>query len=250
MTTPLMREMVKLAFDAGIDPTELHWFDASGALDIDTVADSNVLLNNPFPFFKNIVLWRGKTLRYESYDVILIACGNSVNDEEGVVLKMWRGPTNTKPQSLPSILCCVSKNGNLSYAPADGNISDIDADIAQATIVICIKWLEGLSQTINSQQPFIKKSFTNDRKLKAKKMPLYEWRTVTIQPTKPKREHLGGTHASPRQHDRRGHWRVMKKSQKRVWVKDCKVGKASNGVVFHDYKVINPQQENNNADNT
>ncbi len=104
------------------------------------------------------------------------------------------------------------------------------------------------SKSLSYHEP-IRRS-NHEKRIRQKKAPLFDWKTVTIQPTKPKREHLGGTHASPRLHDRRGHWRVMKKSQKRVWVRDCKVGNASNGVVFHDYKVINPQQENSNADNT
>lgn len=36
---------------------------------------------------------------------------------------------------------------------------------------------------------------------------LFDWHTVTIEPPKPKAQSQGGTHASPRLHDRRGHWR-------------------------------------------
>ncbi len=237
MTTPLMREMVKLAFDSGIDPTELHWFDISGSFDQNAPSSTSVIKENPLPFYKNVVLWRGKTPSYESYDVVLMAFGHSVNDDGGIVLTMWRGQTNTILEPLTPIICRMI-NGELSYASADDNELDVDPDFAHLLLVMCIKWIEGLSQGITSQQPFVKKSFTNFRKLKKKKMPLYEWRTVTIEPTKPNRESLGGTHASPRLHDRRGHWRFIKKTQQRVWVRDCKVGNASKGVVFHDYKVI------------
>lgn len=37
-------------------------------------------------------------------------------------------------------------------------------------------------------------------------------------------------------HDRRGHLRKLA-SGKTVWIKQCKVGKASLGTVFHDYEV-------------
>jgi hypothetical protein len=64
-----------------------------------------------------------------------------------------------------------------------------------------------------------------------------EYRTVIIEPIKPaKREHLGGTHASPRQHDRRGHMRRLP-GGRQVWVKPCRVGDAALGTVFHDYEV-------------
>lgn len=68
------------------------------------------------------------------------------------------------------------------------------------------------------------------------KKPLFDWTTVEITPVRYKNTPLGGTHASPRQHDRRGFFRTMK-SGKRVWVRQTKVGKASNGIIFHDYKV-------------
>ena len=51
------------------------------------------------------------------------------------------------------------------------------------------------------------------------------------------KEPKGGTHASPRWHKRRGYWRTMKKSGKRVWVRACEVGSKSNGMVYKDYQV-------------
>jgi hypothetical protein len=68
------------------------------------------------------------------------------------------------------------------------------------------------------------------------KKPLFDWVTVEIKSVSYKNTPLGGTHASPRQHDRRGFFRTMK-SGKRVWIRQTKVGKASNGVIFHDYKI-------------
>ena len=62
-------------------------------------------------------------------------------------------------------------------------------------------------------------------------------KTVVIEPTKPKGDAQGGTHASPRWHERRGHWRTMKKTGKKVWVKNCEVGDKTIGAVFHDYKL-------------
>jgi len=67
---------------------------------------------------------------------------------------------------------------------------------------------------------------------------LFDWTTVTVRPpaVAPKKGPQGGTHASPRQHDRRGHMRTYK-SGKQVWIKQMRVGKAKDGMVFHDYKV-------------
>lgn len=78
--------------------------------------------------------------------------------------------------------------------------------------------------------------YTSKKRMAKGKPPLsYSWHTVTLQPIAPKGQPTGGTHASPRMHDRRGHWRTYP-SGKRGWVRDCKVGDASKGSVFKDYK--------------
>ena len=77
----------------------------------------------------------------------------------------------------------------------------------------------------------------NEKRKRKGKAALYEWRTVTLErkryglPSAPK----GGTHASPRLHQRRGHW-VTSKLGKRFWRGESVVGKAENGMIFHDYE--------------
>ena len=46
----------------------------------------------------------------------------------------------------------------------------------------------------------------------------------------------GGSHASPRWHIRRGHWRSLADSR-RVFVRACEVGDATRGGVVKDYQV-------------
>lgn len=72
-----------------------------------------------------------------------------------------------------------------------------------------------------------------------KHKPVYKlsYTTVHLPGVKSERKaHQGGTHASPRQHERRGHWRTYR-SGKRVWVKNCVVGDPSLGHVKHAYVV-------------
>ena len=70
------------------------------------------------------------------------------------------------------------------------------------------------------------------------KKPLVEFRMIVIDgkasalPTAPQ-----GTHASPRLHWRRGHWRTMKKSGKKVWIDPMLVGDEENGKIIKDYAV-------------
>jgi hypothetical protein len=82
---------------------------------------------------------------------------------------------------------------------------------------------------------------TNRRKLSEGKPPsTYAWRTVVVAPTQPRKLSAGGSHASPRLHERRGHWRHLH-SGDAVWVRPCLVGSPERGVVEKDYRVPNAQ---------
>lgn len=77
----------------------------------------------------------------------------------------------------------------------------------------------------------------NAKRIKAGKLPIYETRILTIQAGKASSSSkiYGGTHASPRQHLRRGHIRRLE--DKKIWVNACVVGKPENGVIDKNYHV-------------
>lgn len=77
----------------------------------------------------------------------------------------------------------------------------------------------------------------NAKRVAKGKKPLYDWHTVAIEPPRTASPYRGGTHASPRPHDRRGHYRTYK-SGKRVWIANARVGSGP-GFVFKDY-VVSP----------
>jgi len=64
------------------------------------------------------------------------------------------------------------------------------------------------------------------------------YKTLLLDPTKAKRimASRGGTHASPRFHTRRGHWRHLE-TGKKVWIGPMEVGDKADGEVIKDYKV-------------
>lgn len=84
----------------------------------------------------------------------------------------------------------------------------------------------------------------NQKKLRKGKTPLIEFRLISItgkeQPKTTPTTH--GTHASPRQHWRRGHWRTYK-SGKRTWVEPMLVGDEANGKIIKDYAVGNYKEK-------
>lgn len=70
-----------------------------------------------------------------------------------------------------------------------------------------------------------------------KKKPMLEWKVLKVEPRRAEpAEPLGGTHSSPRAHDRRGHWRSLPTGRK-VWVRHTRVGDPDTGVVLKDYLV-------------
>jgi len=78
----------------------------------------------------------------------------------------------------------------------------------------------------------------NKKRINKGKKPLIEFKLITVDGKKsalPSTPH--GTHASPRLHWRRGHWRTMKKSGKKVWVDPMLVGDEKNGKIIKDYAV-------------
>jgi hypothetical protein len=66
----------------------------------------------------------------------------------------------------------------------------------------------------------------------------WTYRVATIEPDRlvARPASQGGTHASPRWHIRRGHWRQLADSR-RVFVRECEVGDTSRGGVVKDYQV-------------
>jgi hypothetical protein len=68
------------------------------------------------------------------------------------------------------------------------------------------------------------------------KAPLFTYKVLTIGRKKRKSQLLGGTHASPRSHLRRGHYRTSQKGV-RHWVQPCMIKGDTDGFVHKDYRV-------------
>lgn len=99
-------------------------------------------------------------------------------------------------------------------------------------------FLSALASGCTGYKSVPRKTPTNARRAAKGKPPLsVDWHTVTIEPVRaPESSAHCGTHASPRKHQRRGHWRNHPNGN-RVWVRDCWVGDATKGTVFKDYKI-------------
>lgn len=219
--TPLVREMVALAPDMA---EQMHWFDCGTApegilVNLDSVND------NPLPYGQCAV------------------CG--MDDAGGKWLILLRQVDNVVAVAAWSLRAkSYDKHPGFTYARTDEGlrIASIDknpagTEAARGVLAAIGRWLMSLTPQTQAYQATARPSFINSkRKAKGKPPALFDWRTVVIAPPPEPGPPKGGTHASPRLHDRRGHWRNHP-SGKQVWVKACKVGDAAKGVIFKDYEV-------------
>ena len=220
--TPLIKEMVKMVSVANLDPTQMQWFDVTGAIKEYIGYDQRKYLLHPAPY-KNMMLC-GKT--EQGNFMLSVLAEPTATIVTGWILK----PTGYK--SLGSFLF-AEHNGEPKTGEIDRPIDPQDQAMMCAIVAM---FYASLDMKVQAYVPTAKDTFTNRRKIKEGKLPTYDWHTVEIEPPKAKNEYQGGTHATPRRHQVRGYWRKYK-SGKRGWVKECWKGDATKGTVFKDYVV-------------
>jgi hypothetical protein len=116
---------------------------------------------------------------------------------------------------------------------ANENFSSISSLAAPVHHMCCSISNSTLSERLSTNKPVT---------FRAAKWAKRGWtyRILDVKPRSSSQESQGGTHASPRWHQRRGHWRHMK-SGKHVWVSQCEVGDKARGGVIKDYRVTAQQ---------
>lgn len=217
--TPLISELIKLA----PDPELYHWFDVGDLpLDGEFVNDAQMFC---LPYQRTVVVGRDA----DGSKFMLSLVGGEISVSVGGLL--FVGPY---PQDITPFTYINTPEGTRVYGVNGEPPSRAQYMPAMA---IVSTFLRGLQKPSTAYVPEPRKSLINSkRRAKGLGPVLFDWHTVTIEPAKPKTDSKGGTHASPRLHDRRGHWRTYP-SGKRGWVRDCKVGDASKGAVFKDYRI-------------
>lgn len=221
--TPLIKELVKLVSSVDIDPTEMHWFDMTGVIKEYIEYDQRKYLLHPAPY-EHMMLC-GRT---QQGDFMLSVFSKLSVTSSKVVTGWIIKPTGFK--DIGSFLI-AEHNGEPKVGDVDTPIDEKDRAMMCGIVAM---FYASLDMTVQAYVPTPHQA--NVSRAKRGLKPLYDWHTVVIEPSKPKQEPQGGTHASPRRHQARGHWRTYA-SGERGWVKECWRGDASKGTIFKDYQI-------------
>ena len=176
-------------------------------------------------------------------DVLVLAVFMKTSKDVTTIPKIWWGLPYTV------LIGCV-KNSNAKFdvlverLPGAGKKEKFPADAVaafndganMAALTVC-RLFSALGTT-HTEEVIQQASPKNNRRILDGKLPIWEVKTLVLKTpvTRTVSEYQGGTHASPRQHIRRGHYRHYK-SGKIAWVRDCIVGSLEKGFVHKDYRV-------------
>jgi hypothetical protein len=220
--TPLIAEMVRLA----PDPELLQWFDAS-SLASGQMSNFDVLIDTPLPFDRCAVVGVEGDAKWL---IILAQVGEVVS---------YVGYTMHRNHYIkhPAFTYIRDADGITLKTLDKDDIQQWGRETVRGLLATVGAWLAAINQETKAYKPVARPSLINSKRAAKGQGPLlFDWHTVKIEPPSPKAEHQGNTHASPRLHDRRGHVRRLSNG-KTCWVKPCKVGDASKGIVFKDYQI-------------
>jgi hypothetical protein len=218
--TPLVQKMSRAVPEADT----FTWFDIGDAQrlaeDEDICGDRLVCI--PFP--RTAICWS-----QADFDLVLLLCSSSDNSVEVGVQVLHNNKWS---------------NHSFAYASYKGVLHvgpylhpDVPSKKIMSSMLNLIDlFLDYLATARTAYRANASDTFINRKRAAKGRAPMLTWHTLTVEPQAAGKEPQGGTHASPRKHDRRGHWRALK-GGRQTWVKQCVVGDASRGLVMKDYLV-------------
>ena len=118
------------------------------------------------------------------------------------------------------------------------NLSEQDVQVHIKSAIAAIYMMTMSKNTFYMSVPTPEEAATNRKRMSKGKKLLIEFKTAVIEGKKTMMSSTPhGTHASPRLHWRRGHWRTITKSGKKTWIAPMEVGDEGNGRVIKTYAI-------------
>lgn len=145
---------------------------------------------------------------------------------------------------------CVVPTADLSWMREDGEPSCAFFDLIGQQYIKPDRAMPGLRQSVIAIMSFIQALqcqnistdtipapvALNKKRVRAGKLPFVDYHVLVLKRTASEAAELGGSHASPRRHIRRGHVRRLPNGN-RIWIEQMFVGRADLGFVHKDYRV-------------
>jgi hypothetical protein len=218
------------------------------------IPDGALLLNTKGPGILNVKLklpYPAITIEYylpkEQYKMIVIA----IEENDEIYCRLMLYSKSHGWLYIPVGLHIGPNDGMVkegfkssdSYAKGfEDSYKNISKEIVsfyrKAISIPIVEFLEALScHNVYTEPLAVIDEKKNERRIKQGKVPLYETKILVVD-TKPKEvdpNWKGGSHASPRQHLRRGH--IRRYATHNIWINNTIVGKSENGKIDKSYAV-------------
>lgn len=232
---------------------EPHYYKTKSKEDLEKMLEEFKLVDQiklPFP---NMIIFYGDQLRYSLETAVAktVENSNKINSLSFYMLSEYQDKIQISLVMTDNHMKYVTHNTYIKLDVEKGisvdipqNQPPIEAEHVNDLIKIFIVTVHRMTMSTNDfyiSVPTQKEIKSNYKRIRKNKRPTVEFKIATITGKKthtdPSSPH--GTHASPRQHWRRGHWRTLSASGKKVWIAPMQVGDEANGKIIKTYAIGN-----------
>lgn len=232
---------------------EPHYYKTKSKEDLEKMLEEFKLVDQiklPFP---NMIIFYGDQLRYSLGTAVAktVENSNKINSLSFYMLSEYQDKIQISLVMTDNHMKYVIHNTYIKLDVEKGISVDIpqnqpliEAEHVEDLIKIFIVTVHRMTMGTNDfyiSVPTQKEIKSNYKRIRKNKRPTVEFKIATITGKKthtdPSSPH--GTHASPRQHWRRGHWRTLSASGKKVWIAPMQVGDEANGKIIKTYAIGN-----------
>ena len=245
------------ASKAPFSPVEYVWFDFTdyhkhrdflnehlASKSLDYFVKDGLIENLPMPFDRMACVLPVKIQKSDELKMMMVTALRVIHTDKPSELLFCTWGNDKEPSTtvhyqndiFGKFSLEISEELNQKFKKENRDSVDVHKNLVSIMIWMIIATTQQFSTNRNAYKCTANPK--NPSRAKRGKRPLFEWETVTIKPQQP-RQSLGGTHASPKPHDRRGHQRRYK-SGKVVYVRPHTINKhkiPTEGFIHHDYKV-------------
>jgi len=182
-----------------------------------------------------------KRSQIQNGSVNMFYCYLLSEQPHGIDVDVFMARENNIGEMLYIATAVIIHNGvELQFITEDNGIEHVKAAFhtCVSSAVAAIYMMTMGKNNFYMSVPTLEEAATNRKRISKGKKPLIEFKVATIEGKKTMMSSTPhGTHASPRLHWRRGHWRTITKSGKKTWIAPMEVGDEDSGRIIKTYAI-------------